>query len=133
MKLLFRCLIICMLALLATTAAWAGMDDTQTIIRITGKAEVRGRIRRKDTRLQFAHWAAAKEGDVLGPGCSLRTSTRSTVRMRLGDSSFRPHQGDNVSYITVQPHAVIHLHSYASRKKLVEIVQGRIIREVKML
>ena len=128
------CLLITLLALLSTTAAWAGMDDIQNITHITGAAEVRGNIKRGGKHLKFAHWGPAKAGDVLGPSCSVRTGAQSTVRLTTGDGQNHPRKGDRVSYTILQPRTLILLHSqYQSRKKLIEVIRGRIVREEKLI
>jgi hypothetical protein len=119
---------------LLSTPAWAGMDDMQTIVQITGVVEVRGNFVRGAKPLETTRWIAAKVGDDLSPGCSVRTGAQSTVLLRRGDASYHPQKGDRVSYTILQPRTLILLHSqYQSKKKLIEVKQGKIVREEKRI
>ena len=141
MHTLMRHLPASLLVLLSATASWAGMDDTQSIAQITGKVEVSGPVARgprpSGHRLRvdrFVHWVPAKAGDVLGPGCSVRTAARSSVRLLMGDSSSEHlRKGDVALYTIVQPDTLIHLHGYHSKAGLLEVVRGKVIRQRKRI
>ena len=138
MNTLVRHLTASLLVLLSATAAWAGMDDTQSIAQVTGKVEVSGRVARgprpSGLRLRadkFVHWVPAKAGDVLGAGCSVQTGARSSARLMTGDSSEHLRKGDMVNYTIVQPDTLIRLHGYHSKAKLLEVVRGKVVRQRK--